>query len=74
MNTRVIRVSEENDRKLWELILKKRMSGRAIDQYTYIFTTDQLRLIKRAGIEFEEIKPELAREVEPQKAAGARRR
>lgn len=74
MNTRVIRVSEENDRKLWELILEKRMSGRALDPYTYVFTTDQVRLIKRAGIEFEEIKLELAREVAPKKAAGARRR
>jgi hypothetical protein len=49
------------------------MSGRALDQYKYIFTADQLRLIKQAGIDFEEIKPESAREVEFKKASGARR-
>lgn len=62
MNTGVIRVSEENDRKLWQLIFKERWSGTCLDPYTYVFTTDQMRRIKKAGIEFEEIKPELARQ------------
>ncbi len=74
MNTRMIRVSEENDRKLWQLLLKKKMRGTAVDPYTYVFTTVQLGLIKRSGIDFEELNPQPAREFQARKASGARRR
>lgn len=60
MRPRTIRVSEANDRKLWELILKKKWSGTCIDPGTYVLTADQLQLVAKAGIDFEELKPETA--------------
>lgn len=74
MNTQTIRVSEENDRKLWQLIFKHRWSRTCLDPLTYVFTTGQLQLIKKAGIEFEEIKPQPLREPEARRVSGARRR
>jgi hypothetical protein len=74
MSTRTIWVSEENDRKLWRLIFKHRWSGTCLEPQTYVFSTDQLQLIKKASIEFEEIKPEPAWEPEVRKALGTRRR
>jgi hypothetical protein len=74
MNTQVIRVSEENDRKLWRLIFKERWSGTCLDPYTYVFTTDQVRRIKEADIDFEELMPKRVREPKAKKASGARRR
>jgi len=55
MAVQTIRVSEAEDRKLWELILKHKWDGRCFDPYTYSFTTDQLQLIRKAGIHFQEI-------------------
>ena len=55
MAVQTIRVSEAEDRKLWELILKHKWDGRCLDPYTYSFTTDQLQLIRKAGIHFQEI-------------------
>lgn len=71
---RTIRVSEENDRKLWQLIFKHKWSGTCLDPLTYVFTIDQLQLIKKAGIEFEELSPQLLREPEARRVSGARRR
>jgi hypothetical protein len=70
----VIRVSEENDRKLWRLIFKEKWSGTCLDPYTYVFTMDQLQRIKKAGIVFEEIKPKQTQESQAKRASGARRR
>ena len=70
MTTRTIRVSEAEDRKLWRLILKNKWDGACFDPYTYAFTTDQLQLIKKAGIHFEEIRPRPAREPEAKRASG----
>jgi hypothetical protein len=39
-----------------------------------VFTIDQLQLIKKAGIEFEELSPQLLREPEARRVSGARRR
>ena len=55
MATRTIRVSEAEDRKLWELILKNKWDGTCFDPCTYVFTTNQLQLIRKAGIHFQEI-------------------
>jgi len=60
MSPRTIRVSEADDRKLWQLILKKKWNGTCIDPGTYVLTTDQLHLVAKAGIDFEELKPETA--------------
>ena len=72
MRTRTIRVSEAEDRKLWRLILKNKWDGTCLDPYTYAFTTDQLQLIKKAGIHFEEIRPRPAGEAEAKRAPGVR--
>ena len=55
MATWTIRVSEAEDRKLWELILENKWDGTCFDPYTYVFTTNQLQLIRKAGIHFQEI-------------------
>ena len=74
MMTHLIRVSEVNDRKLWQLILKNKWDGACFDQYTYLFTSDQLLRIKKAGVQFEEVKTQPARVREMQIACGARQR
>lgn len=77
MATRTIRVSEAEDRKLWRLIVKNKWNGTCLDPYTYLFTTEQLQVIKRAGIDFEDIKSQSAREPAepaPRIASGARQR
>lgn len=72
MGTQTIQVSEAEDRKLWELILKNKWEGRCFDSRTYMFTTDQLREIRKAGIHFQQINRQPVREHEPRRVSGAR--
>ncbi len=74
MATQTIRVSEAEDRKLWELIVKHKWDGRCFDAYTYAFTTNQLQLIRKAGIHFQEISHNSALEHEARRVSGARQR
>ena len=74
MTTRTIRVSEAEDRKLWRLILRNKCDGMCSDPYTYFFTTEQLEMIKKAGIHFEEIRLCSARGSEARRASGATKR
>ncbi len=74
MAVQTIRVSEAEDRKLWELILKHKWDGRCFDRYTYSFTTGQLQLIRKAGIHFQEIRHHSAPERETRRVSEARQR
>ncbi len=74
MATQTIRVSEVEDRKLWELILKNKWQGRCFDSCTYMFTTDQLQEIRKAGIHFQQINRQPVREHEARRVSAARQR
>jgi hypothetical protein len=70
MTMHTIRVSDAEDRKLWRLILRNKWEGSCSDRYTYRFTADQLHVIKKAGIQFEELVRRPARERELRLASG----
>jgi len=59
MSAQIIRVDEENDKKLWKLIVDREWSGVCLGEgKTYAFTMGKIRALKRAGIVYEEVKPQ----------------
>lgn len=57
---KVIKFTDEDDKKAWELIVKQRLSGLYLGHYTYALDEKKIEEIERAGIPFEEMDSSLA--------------
>jgi len=57
---KVVRFTNEDDKKAWEVIVKKRLSGLYLGNYTYALDEEKVEEIEKAGIPFEEVDASLA--------------